>query len=269
MRNSICRFKPWSTLQIAVLLAFVTCFSSSRVMAQPMDTVHFELQDVWLLPDISHPRDSAQPMSGSFDWTYQIGDFENGSAQFTDLTIPWYNPGINELNINVELKSIEFTLPGNFHDRGIDITLFLQDPLSPGQASPIDLVRSKFEIQLGVSYQGHVISGAIAPVSDLDLTISGVCPSALQFRVNKATPNGRVAILYSPNTGSFVIPNRFPCAGTVLGLSNKVVVGRILTADANGTVVFDAPVPAQACGNISVQALDMNGCGTSGVVVLQ
>jgi len=52
-------------------------------------TVTCTLEDVWLLPDITHPWDPARPMTGTFEWTYVPGDFENGSGQFTDLYIPW------------------------------------------------------------------------------------------------------------------------------------------------------------------------------------
>ena len=122
-------------------------------------TVTYELDNVWLLPDITRPWEPARQMTGIFEWTYQQGDFENGSGQFIELDIPWYNPSLTDLNFNVDLTSIEITLPGNFHDLGVDISLFLMDPLSPDQPSVIDPDRSSFEIQNGVIFKGHVVSG--------------------------------------------------------------------------------------------------------------
>lgn len=34
---------------------------------------------------------AAESMTGSFDWTYNEGDFENGSGLFTGLNIPRYS----------------------------------------------------------------------------------------------------------------------------------------------------------------------------------
>ncbi len=133
-------------------------------------TVTYRLDNVQLLPDITHPWEPSQQMTGSFEWTYEKGDFENGSGHFTDLFIPWYNPGLNSLEINIDLTSIEIVLPGNFHDLGIDITLFLLEPLSLDQSVAIDTTRSKFEIQNGVIHMGSVESGNIVlatPIPDI------------------------------------------------------------------------------------------------------
>jgi hypothetical protein len=150
-------------LQVAIF-AWLACVSPAA-LAQ-VTTVSFDLNDVWLLPDISHPSAPAQQMTGSFDWTYELGDFEGGSGQFTDLSTPWYDPGIEELNITIELTSIEFSLRGSYHDLGLDLTLFLLEPLSPDQPAAIDTGRSMFEIQRGIIYRGHVVSGSVVPISD-------------------------------------------------------------------------------------------------------
>jgi hypothetical protein len=126
-------------------------------------TQTYVLDDIWLLPDITRPWESAQPLTGSFEWTYEAGDFENGSGRFIDLWIPWYDPGLEALNINVDLTSIEVTLPGSFHDLGVDLTVFLLEPLSPDRPAAVDTDRSAFEIQQGIIYQGHVVSGSIVP----------------------------------------------------------------------------------------------------------
>ena len=107
--------------------------TSSAALAQTT-TATYTLDNVWLLPDITRPWEPAQQMTGRFEWAYQEGDFENGSGTFTELSIPWFDPGIGELNFNVDLGSIEITFPGNFHDLGVDISLFLFDLLSAGSA---------------------------------------------------------------------------------------------------------------------------------------
>ncbi len=144
---------------------------SPATSAQEITTT-YRLDNVQLLPDTSHPWMSSQQMTGSFEWTYEEGDFENGSGRFIDLDVPWYGSGLESLDINIDLTSIEFVLPGNYHDLGLDITLFLLEPLSPDQSVAIDTVRSKFEIQHGISYMGRVVSGSIVlgspPVPDID-----------------------------------------------------------------------------------------------------
>ena len=143
------------------------------------DVVTFDLDNVWLLPDITRPWEPEQQMTGSFEWTYEERDFENGFGQFIELYTPWYNPGIENLNITVEPTSIEFSLIGNFHDLGLDLTMFLLDPLSANQPAAIDLVRSTFEIQQGVVFQGHFVSGSIVPTGipepSCDFSSDGGC----------------------------------------------------------------------------------------------
>ncbi len=42
--------------------------------------------------------------------------------------------------------------------------MFLLEPLSPNQHSTIDTVRSAFEIENGIIFRGHVVSGSIVPI---------------------------------------------------------------------------------------------------------
>ncbi len=263
------QFKNYKISRLITLALITTLTAIAAPTQAEINTIQFDLENVWLKPDISHPRDPAQPMTGSFEWTYTVGDFENGTGEFKTLDTPWYNPGIAELKITFDLKSIEFSLIGNYHDRGVDITLFLDDPFSPDHPVDVDLVRSKFDIQYGVSYQGHAISGSVAPVFDLDLEVTGSCPSSLQINLSKATPHGNIAILYSTGKGSLVIPNHLICPGTTLGLNNKAKLGTTITADQQGNATLNTKVPPGACGNIFLQALDLNDCTTSNVALLQ
>ena len=58
-------------------------------------------------------------------WTYEGGDFGNGSEQFIELFTPWYNSDFADPDINIDVTSAEFVLPGNFHDLGLDLTPLL------------------------------------------------------------------------------------------------------------------------------------------------
>ena len=109
-------------------------------------------------------------ITGAFDWTYEIGDFEGGSGIFTALEIPWtiYSFGDGNLDIIIESKQIEITGNGNYHDVGLDIKLVLSPPLSLTQSSPIDLGLSFFECCGNGFKDQPFISGSISPVVDAD-----------------------------------------------------------------------------------------------------
>jgi hypothetical protein len=62
-------------------------------------------------------------MTGTFVWTYDSGDFENGAGQFSELVIPWLKPGdYGLLKVTFDIgKSIEFSRDGtpSTHDEGM------------------------------------------------------------------------------------------------------------------------------------------------------
>jgi len=125
-----------------------SAFAQTRV-------VTYDLEDVRFTP--------TQQMTGSFNWTYEEGDFENGTGEFTQVHIPWYWSDLSELAITIDLTSIEFTFDGNLHDRGLDVTLHLLEPLSPTEPSAIDLVRSRYQVEVGIIHEGDIDSGSIVP----------------------------------------------------------------------------------------------------------
>ncbi len=126
-------------------------------------TVNYTLENVTL-------GNNAQ-MTGAFSWTYDIGDFENGVGQFRSLVIPWTSHNQDDLNATFDIgSSIEITLEGNFHDDGIDISLFLLQPLTPTTSSSIDPDRSKYEIGGNGFHDGPILHGSISPfLGDVDL----------------------------------------------------------------------------------------------------
>jgi len=129
------------------------------------DSVTYELQEVWLLPDVTHPWNDSQPMAGVFVWTFNTGDFENGSGEFSSLDLPWWSEESDpELQASIETESLEITMVGNYHDYGVDVTLQFVSSLTPENGTLINVETSSFEIQRGVSYQGHVVSGSLVLV---------------------------------------------------------------------------------------------------------
>lgn len=119
-------------------------------------TVSYTLDNVIL--------DNLQQMTGTFEWTYVEGDFENGSGLFSELFIPGTSHTLDELRITFDIgKSIEFTLIDNLDSDGIDITLFLVRALTPTQSALIDLSRSRYSIG-GGGTTGVFVSGSISPM---------------------------------------------------------------------------------------------------------
>jgi hypothetical protein len=107
-------------------------------------------------------------MTGTFSWTFDSGDFENGVGQFSSLVIPWTSHNQDDLDAVFDIgNSIEITLEGSVHDDGVDITLFLVQPLTPTTSSSIDLVRSKYEIGGNGFHDGLFLSGNISPTTSV------------------------------------------------------------------------------------------------------
>jgi MYXO-CTERM domain-containing protein len=124
------------------------------------DTVLYTLDNVIL-------DDNNTEMTGTFSWTFDIGDFENGVGIFIFLDIPFTLHDHTDLDAVFDIgSSIEITLEGSVHDDGVDITLFLLQPLTPTTSSSIDLVRSKYEIGGNGFHDGLFLSGSIQVVPE-------------------------------------------------------------------------------------------------------
>lgn len=256
------------TLLFALLSSFLLFGLSVDLQAQTK-TQTYTLDNVWLLPDISDPLDPPMQMTGSFQWTYPVGSFENGVGSFTAINIPWYGTDFNALDIFIDLTSIEFVLPGAGGGTGLDITFFLQTDLDPNLPSTITLGTSLFEVQeFGVTHQGHVQSGTILPDAPISLSVSGTCPN-LQFQVDGASGNSQIALLWATGLGSTVIPGGRPCAGTLLGLTGTISLGVMLQSDASGQVTLNTTVPPRACGTVWLQALNLETCRVSNTLLVQ
>ncbi|MDA9982204.1 hypothetical protein N9H39_05615 [Gammaproteobacteria bacterium] len=146
-------------------ICFWVAFGFAFMIAHSVQaaTVSYTLDNVILL--------DGQQITGTFDWTYDIGDFEGGNGVFTALEIPWtiYSFADGNLNIEIQADSIEITGNGNYHDIGLDISLFLLSPLTPTQSTSIDLARSFFEC-CGNGFKDQLFSsGSISPIISIPI----------------------------------------------------------------------------------------------------
>lgn len=242
-----------------ITLSFATAALPSQASAQTQSAT-YSLENVML-------GTGGSQMTGTFTWVYQVGDFENGVGTFTDIYVPGFGSVLSDFSYTIEIDQIEVTLSQSWHGLGVDIMLRLTSDLSLTQPAFINTATSTYMLENGTISQGPVTDGWVETIPDLDLVVSGTCPS-LTFDIERATPSGSVALLYANNTGTFVVPNGFPCAGTTLGLNSSVALAATLQADTLGTATLSANVPAGACGTFYVQALDLTTCGTSVAVLL-
>lgn len=146
-----------------VVLGFIIVTASDACAA----TVNYTLDNVILAGA------GGRQMTGTFSWTFDIDDFENGVGEFSSLVIPYTVHDHTDLNVTFDIgSSIEITLEGSVHDDGVDITLFLLQPLTPTTSSSMDLVRSKYEIGGNGFHDGVFLRGSIAP----EMTWDGADP---------------------------------------------------------------------------------------------
>jgi hypothetical protein len=99
----------------------------------------------------------------------------------------------------------------------------------------------------------------------LDLVKEGFVPDAQVLHALGATPDGRVAFLWSRKAGSFPIGSGIPCAGTTLSLGSPVFKGSVQKADATGVASVTIQ-PNVAPAGILVQCLDVSSCEVSNVI---
>ena len=244
-------------LPIILLLGLLSALAPAA--AAQTRTVTFELEDIWF--------NSSNQLTGTFEWTYQVGDWENGTAEFLDIYVPGYGSDLNNLVFTVEVDAIEITLNGSYHGMGVDVFIRLLSDLHPQQPALVDTANSPYDIE-GTGLHGNIISGAVEAVQpDFGMTVTGTCPTT-QVDITGATQSGQVALLYAFNQGSFAVPAGLPCAGTILGLDSTVGLATMLHADSTGTIQWNANVPAGACGTVYLQALDLTDCATSDVIPL-
>ncbi len=103
------------------------------------------------------------------------------------------------------------------------------------------------------------------------LAVAATCPSGgpIQIEWSGATPGGQAALIFARNTGSFIIPNNRPCAGTQLGLgSNQIQLAWQGGAGQSGSRTLNTTAGPGACGGY-LQLLDLTPCATSNVARIE
>lgn len=150
------------------------------------EVVNYSLENVIL-------DDNNAQMTGIFSWTFDAGDFENGVGVFTSLFIPFTEHGHTDLDAAFDIgKSIEITLDGSVHDDGVDITLFLMQPLTPTTSSLVNHETSKYEIGGNGFHTGKFLSGgSVSPTSipepsAVHLLLSGLAMLGLVTRKRRS-----------------------------------------------------------------------------------
>ena len=140
-------------------LTYMLLAASLSLGSAQAATVSYTLDNIFL--------DATNQMTGTFEWTYDVGDFQNGTGLFSELFIPLTSHTLADLNVTFDIgKSIEFTLIDNLDSDGVDISLVFVNPLTPTQSTLLNLdffTGSKWA--LGGTGTNHVfISGGISPV---------------------------------------------------------------------------------------------------------
>lgn len=180
------------------------------------EVVNYTLENVIL-------DDGNAQMFGDFTWTYDVGDFENGVGQFTFLDIPFTAHDHTDLDWAFDIgNSIEITLAGSVHDDGVDITLFLTQPLTPTTGTTIDLDQSRYEIGGNGFHTGLFVSGSVVPAGPTGVEDPSTSPGtavAVPAIVLTAHPNP-----FNPRTTlSYDLPRSSDVSIAIHDLAGRVV----------------------------------------------
>jgi hypothetical protein len=138
-------------------------------------TVSYILDNVWL--DITDPDYYYKPneqLIASFDWTYNEGNFAQGSGVFTELSIPWFGHDENQyVDIAFDGNALVFSwAPNDWHDIGLDIEMKFNSAFYNNEGNPnfgtfnvetSDALKGGFTIEDPIAYNGDIISGSITP----------------------------------------------------------------------------------------------------------
>jgi hypothetical protein len=241
-------------------------------------TVNYTLENVILL--------DGEQITGTFDWTFNVDDFEGGSGVFTALEIP-YTPhylGDPDLNIEIQTTSIEITGIGNSHDAGLDISLKFGD-FTPTQSASIDRGLSFFECCGNGFKDQPFISGSISPLGTVwdggaDLWASanwssGLSPATNQAMTIDASNSDVVTVSGAASANSLDVGGTFTSELQVddtLTVSNGVTIHSGGTLSGTGTITGNVVIqsggilsPGTGIGLLSVADDFTLGMGTTPV----
>ncbi len=224
------------------LLAGVAAAASSASAQLSTRVFHFDDLHV----DTGAPGGPTSLMTGTFEWTYTPGDFENGTGTFTDLYIPGHGSSIAALVITVEPSQIEFSLDANLHDHGVDVSVKLLQPFSASQPAMVNTAQSSYQYESGVVTDGVFVSGSVVPQADIvDLCFGDGTGTACPCGNAGATGEG------CANSGG---------AGALLAASGSTSVG----VDDLAFQMTQGPGPSPALLFVGAQAVNGGSGATFG-----
>ena len=148
----------FKSLNIIYGLTYTLLAASMLLGSAQASTVSYTLDDIFL--------DANNQMTGTFEWTYAEGNFENGAGVFSELFIPFTSHTIGDLDITFDIgKSIEFSLKQNLDGDGLDISLVFVNPLTPTQSTLLNRDFGESKWSIGADAPNKLfISGGISPV---------------------------------------------------------------------------------------------------------
>ncbi|MCL4196362.1 MAG: SBBP repeat-containing protein [Phycisphaerales bacterium] len=218
--------------------------------------------------------------SGQLLWMTYVGGSESGEAGIAvavDTAGDALVAGVRDITDLLEADALVFKVSASGQFRwstvvgGTDREIGFGVALDGGTAFIVGLTESADFAGRKNAYYGGPWDAFLVRlrVDDVvpSLTVAATCPSGgpIQIEWSGASPDGQVALIFARNTGSFIIPNNRPCAGTQLGLgSNQIQIVYNGHAGVNGSRTLNTTAGPGACGGY-LQLLDLTTCGTSNV----
>lgn len=119
-------------------------------------------------------------------------------------------------------------------------------------------------------FNGTLYTDSAGP-SGPSLAATGTCPGSYQFNLSGLTASSPFAVIAGV-AGTSVLPGQAgACAGQTLGLDFNLSGGPYYVAgvsDINGDGMASSPVPAGACGTVSVIGYDLAACAETNIEAL-
>jgi hypothetical protein len=182
--NPSARF--WKRFAPTFIFALGFIVGNEGAYAAPLSTT-FVLEDL----NFQFPADqNGWPVSfdipepgvdGQFTWTYNSGDFANGTGKLIDLDLPITSFPLSEALLTVDLTGITGTNPGNFHNLTYDFALNFSPALS-GPTSTANVTGNVdftgTYLYFGGEWVGTVTSGTVHPVPTGDYNHNAVVDAA-------------------------------------------------------------------------------------------
>ncbi len=218
--------------------------------------------------------------SGQLLWMTYVGGSESGEvglAVAVDNVGDALVAGVRDLTDLLKADALVFKVSAAGQLRwstvvgGADRDIGFGVALDSGSAFIVGLTESADFTRRNNSYHGGAWDAFIVKLRVHEivpsLAVAATCPSGGPIRIewSGASPGEQIALIFARNTGSFIIPNNRPCAGTQLGLgANQIQIVYNGHAGINGARTLNTTAGPGACGGY-LQLIDLTTCSTSNV----